>query len=59
MDYSGRFVDAGLAIQAGKGMEFGDGNKVACPPVSSGIDLTRVVFKQVYSYIRPHQGCVM
>lgn len=44
MDYSGRFIDAALTVQSGKGVEFG-GNQVARLPNS--VDATRVVFKQV------------
>ena len=46
MEYSGRFIDAALAIQAGKGVEFGKG-QVARLPTGAGLDATRVIFKQV------------
>ena len=46
MDYSGRFIDAALSIQAGKEVEFGEG-QVARLPRNEGVDATRVVFKQV------------
>ena len=46
MDYSGRFLDAAMAIQSGKKVGFGDG-EVASVPTSEGIDLSNVVFKQV------------
>ena len=46
VEYSGRFINAALAIQAGKGVEFGEG-QVARLPTDGGVDATRVVFKQV------------
>ena len=46
VDYSGRFIDASLAIRAGKGVEYGEG-QVARLPVVDGTDADRVTFKQV------------
>lgn len=46
VDYSGRFIDAAMAIQAGKRVEFGEG-QVARLPADDGIDPARVTFKQV------------
>lgn len=47
VDYSGRFIDAVLAIQSGKEVVFGGSRDVARLPQSEGLDATRVIFKQM------------
>ena len=52
--FSGRFLDAAIAIQRGCPVEF-ETMKEAVVPDIAGIDVDRVLFKQVKaSYLFPH-----
>ena len=54
MDFCGRFVDAALSIQQGKGVKYGGDERIASLAAVNGVDPFKATFKQVLHY--SHHG---